>query len=159
MTETSPRDAGHSPSVSVSALNHVNLVVRDVDSAVGFYRRALGLRMHHAQSGITFLNSPGAEDLLALQAQSAELDRVRSSPRVAGSAGGVDHIGFVVADTDVLDRILNNVESAGGTVHHRFREPRGAYTAFVSDIDGYLIQLTTRSAGGGQRPRQRSSTP
>ncbi|MQY20944.1 hypothetical protein [Nocardia macrotermitis] len=49
---------------------------------------------------------------------------------------------FYRRDSSTLDRILINVESAGGKVHRRFREPTNADTAFITDIDGYLLQLT-----------------
>ncbi|WP_153414265.1 VOC family protein [Nocardia macrotermitis] len=68
---------------------------------------------------------------------------------MAGEVGGVDHIGFSVADSPTLDRILINLEAAGDKVHRRFRESTNADTAFITDIDGYLLQLT---AGDPARP-------
>jgi catechol 2,3-dioxygenase-like lactoylglutathione lyase family enzyme len=152
MTTTTQTPSSTTPAAPDKArtlgLNHVNLVVADIEVSSRFYQDALGLVPDHEQAGITFLTTPGAGDLLALQLPSEDLDRSRHAHREPGDAGGVDHIGFAVADADTLDRLVAAVEIHGGTPRARFTEPSGAFvTAFITDPDGYLIQLTAPVAG------------
>jgi catechol 2,3-dioxygenase-like lactoylglutathione lyase family enzyme len=71
-------------------LNHVNLVVADVDRSRTFYEEALGFEFVQVDSGITFLTTPGADDLLALQPAGGDLDRLSGKERSPGDMGGVD---------------------------------------------------------------------
>jgi catechol 2,3-dioxygenase-like lactoylglutathione lyase family enzyme len=124
-------------------LNHVNLVVADVDRSVEFYRRALGLEVDEVADEITFLTTPGVGDSLALQVAGGPLDQVSGKTRSPGDSGGVDHIGFDVADTGALEAIVKSALDAGGAEVMRVDE-EGSSTVFVSDPDGYLIQLTAK---------------
>lgn len=149
MTESAA--SGTLPRVRTRGLNHINLVVSDVATAVRFYQDALGLEMRNTGTAqgleVTFLTTPGAGDLLALQAPIEQLDRSRRAPRTPGRAGGMDHFGFAVADPASLDALLEQVTDAGGRVHAQFVDPSGAHIAFISDLDGYLVQLTAGEEG------------
>jgi catechol 2,3-dioxygenase-like lactoylglutathione lyase family enzyme len=120
-------------------LNHVNLIVADVDRARAFYETALGFEFVKVDSGITFLTTPGTNDLLALQLSGGDLDRLSGKQRSPGDMGGVDHIGFAV-DPDTVDQLVDAVERSGGSLLMSLGE--GAQrTVFVTDPDGYVLQL------------------
>ena len=125
--------------VRTLGLNHVNLVVADVDRSRAFYEQALGFEYVRVDGGITFLTTPGTNDLLALQAAGGELDRLSGRERSPGDMGGVDHIGFAV-DPDAVDPLIDAVEQSGGALLMSVGE--GAQrTVFVTDPDGYVLQL------------------
>lgn len=121
-------------------LNHVNLVVSDVARSRAFYEEALGFEYVRTDTGITFLTTPGADDLLALQQSGGDLDRLSGKQRQPGDMGGVDHIGFAT-DPDTVDDLVAAVEAAGGALLMQIGE--GAErTVFVTDPDGYVLQLS-----------------
>jgi hypothetical protein len=90
-------------------------------------------------SGITFLTTPGAQDLLALQPSGGDLDRLSGKQRSPGDMGGVDHIGFAV-EPDAVDQLIEGVERAGGSLLMSIGEGADR-TVFVADPDGYVLQL------------------
>jgi len=137
MDATTTGNAG--AKVRTLGLNHVNLVVTDVDRSRAFYETALGFEFVKIDGGITFLTTPGAHDLLALQPSGGDLDRLSGKQRSPGEMGGVDHIGFAV-EPDTVDELIDAVERAAGPLLMSLDE--GAQrTVFVADPDGYVLQL------------------
>jgi len=132
MTDQRPRTGG---------INHVNLVVLDLERSVAFYRAALGFEESATGSGITFMSTPGADDLLGLQPAGGELDRLAGKARTPGDSGGIDHIGFAVDSPAMLDLLVRRVQEHGGTLLWRTDNERGGASAFVTDPDGYVLQL------------------
>lgn len=130
-------DTGRRP--RTLGLNHVNLVVADVDRSQAFYEAALGFELVKVDSGITFLTTPGCDDLLALQPSGGDLDRLSGRQSSPGDMGGVDHIGFAV-EPDTVDQLIEAVERSGGSLLMSIG--KGAErTVFVADPDGYVLQL------------------
>ncbi|MGV9302042.1 VOC family protein [Nonomuraea sp. NPDC004354] len=132
--------------VRTLGLNHVNLVVADVDRSVRFYTGSLGMEIGGVTPEITFLTTPGTGDQLALQQAGGDLDRATGKTRTAGDSGGVDHIGFDVADAATLQTLIDQIHGGGGTLLMQFPDENGLPTAFVTDPDGYVLQLTARRA-------------
>jgi catechol 2,3-dioxygenase-like lactoylglutathione lyase family enzyme len=130
-------------SVRTLGLNHVNLVVADVGRSVEFYRRGLGFEIEKVTDEITFLTTPGTGDSLALQLAGGPLDRVSGKSRTPGDSGGVDHIGFDVADASILEGVVSSAVAIGGTELMRVSED-GNPIVFLTDPDGYVLQLTAR---------------
>ena len=125
--------------VRTLGLNHVNLVVTDVDRSRAFYESALGFEFVKVDSGITFLSTPDTNDSLALQPSGGDLDRLSGKQRSPGEMGGVDHIGFAVEPDDV-DHLIEAVERAGGSLLMSIDKDTER-TVFVTDPDGYVLQL------------------
>jgi catechol 2,3-dioxygenase-like lactoylglutathione lyase family enzyme len=134
-----PSNTANEHRTRTRGLNHVNLVVADVDRSRGFYESALGFEYVRTDSSITFLTTPGTGDLLALQPAGGDLDRLSGKQRSPGDMGGVDHIGFAV-DQETVDELIEAVEKAGGSLLMEFGEGEDR-TAFVTDPDGYVLQL------------------
>jgi catechol 2,3-dioxygenase-like lactoylglutathione lyase family enzyme len=132
MSDRQPRTGG---------INHVNLVVSDLDRSVAFYRLALGFEDAGTGSGITFMRTPGADDLLALQPAGGDLDRLAGKARTPGDSGGVDHIGFAVESPAMIDLLVQRVQEHGGSLLWLSENEHGGASAFVTDPDGYVLQL------------------
>jgi lactoylglutathione lyase len=122
-------------------INHVNLVVSDLARSVRFYRGALGFEDAGTGSGITFLQTPGTGDLLGLQPAGGDLDQLSGKVRTPGDSGGVDHIGFSVDTPEMLDLLVEAVQEHGGSCLWRTEAEQGSGSAFVTDPDGYVLQL------------------
>jgi catechol 2,3-dioxygenase-like lactoylglutathione lyase family enzyme len=111
--------------MTTQGLNHVHLVVTDLERSVRFYREAFGLEELYRRPDQVFLNTPGRADVLTL---------------TQGEEPRVDHLGFLLAEREGLPEAVERVERAGGRVVRR--EMEGASpTAFVEDPDGHLVQL------------------
>jgi catechol 2,3-dioxygenase-like lactoylglutathione lyase family enzyme len=132
MSDRQPRTGG---------INHVNLLVSDLDRSVAFYRTALGFEDAGTGSGITFMRTPGADDLLALQPVGGDLDRLAGKARTPGDSGGVDHIGFAVESPAMIDLLVQRVQEHGGSLLWLSENEQGDASAFVTDPDGYVLQL------------------
>ena len=78
----------------------------DITASVHFYTEGLGVEVFKVTEEITFLSTPGAQDLLALQLAGGDLDRAKGKSRAPGDAVGVDHIGFDVSDTDASGAVV-----------------------------------------------------
>jgi catechol 2,3-dioxygenase-like lactoylglutathione lyase family enzyme len=136
-----PAQAAHRP--RVLGFNHINLVVSDLERAVQFYRTGLGMEIEQTTPEITFLTTPGRGDSVALQLHGGPLDQLSGRPRHPGDSGGVDHLGFDVA-AGTVDAILKSSVGAGGRLLFQTPGADGSPVTFISDPDGYVIQLTAR---------------
>ena len=121
----------------LTAANYVILVVDDLDRALDFYTRVLGLKLGHRSreyaqldTGVTrigFYTRPAMATVLGF-----DLDA--PSPIAPGF-----ELGFKVADVDAA---YAEILAAGATpVTEPTTRPWGQRTAYVRDPDGYLIEL------------------
>jgi catechol 2,3-dioxygenase-like lactoylglutathione lyase family enzyme len=83
---------------------------------------------------MVFLNTPGSQDLITLNEDPAEA-------QLAGVNGGVAHFGFRLKDAAALEAAIAEVEAAGGRLIRRGEHGPGVAFAYVTDPDGYLIEL------------------
>ena len=118
--------------IETEGLTHIHLFVADLDRSLRFYREVFGLEeVFRSGAKMVFLRPPNSEDTITLN----------EDPQKAGVAGGVDHFGFRLADKSHLDRAIEEVERAGGRLLERgVHGPDNPY-AYVSDPDGYMIEL------------------
>lgn len=132
-------------------LRHLNLNVSDLERSVAFYCACFGLVeiSRSDESGIerhgraqrlrqAVLSSAGTRDLLAL----SEWEQAPVGPK------GLDHFGFVLESDSELPALLERVVEKGGALGRSgTREDRGIREAFayVSDPDGYAIELSTQA--------------
>ena len=85
-------------------------------------------------SKVVFLHTPGSEDLITLNEDSAEA-------RLAGVNAGVAHFGFRLTNAADLDAGIAEVEATGGKLIRRGEHSPGVPFAYVEDPDGYVIEL------------------
>ncbi|MGH9211314.1 MAG: VOC family protein [Acidimicrobiales bacterium] len=121
--------------IETEGLTHIHLVVRDLDRSLGFYRQVFGMEeMFRDGPSLVFLRTPGASDTITLNADPAEAAH-------AGKHAGVQHFDFRLKDPQRLDEAIAEVERAGGRLVERGEHAPGIAFAYITDPDGYLIEL------------------
>lgn len=107
-------------------LRHLSIRTRDLERAVEFYTRLIGLEVaFRAPPSRVFLRWPGEGDLL---------DLVRSPGRIP-RRGGLEHFGFKVPRSE-LRRIEKRLRGAPVRIEGR----RGRDSIYFRDRDGYLVE-------------------
>ena len=117
--------------VRTHGLSHINLVVRDLDRAVRFYRDVFGVQEHLRDAESVQVLGPGPFDVISFER--AEIH--------SGRRGGITHFGFRLADPNDMPDAISQVERAGGRLLRSGEFGPGLPYAFVSDPDGYEIEI------------------
>ncbi len=120
--------------IKTRGLTHIHLVVKDLQRSLSFYKTVFGMEeTFWAGEGLVFLNTPGSNDLIALhQSEGAQ---------PTGTSGGILHFGFQLDDKADLEKAIDLVVAAGGALKKRGEFTPGLPFAYVSDPDGYEIEL------------------
>jgi catechol 2,3-dioxygenase-like lactoylglutathione lyase family enzyme len=117
--------------IKTDKLNHIHLRVRDLNRALRFYKEAFGLsEKFRVGSRMVFLGT-AADDTITLNEE----------PGPVGPAGGILHFGFQLSPDQSLDAAIEDVCRAGGALVERGDHAPGMPYAYVSDPDGYVIEL------------------
>jgi len=121
--------------IATQGLTHIHLVVRDLERSLHFYKAVFGMQECFRDGPtMVFLNTPGSGDLITLN----EDPDHRGD---AGVNGGIAHFGFRRQDPSELDKAIAEVEAAGGSLLERGEHAPGIPFAYVTDPDGYVIEL------------------
>ena len=119
--------------IETTGLSHIHILVRDMNRSLLFYQRVFGLEeLFREDPDMVFLRTPGSRDLITLH---------QSDDEQAGEGGGMRHFGFVLRDAADLDDAVRAVEHAGGKLLRRAEHSPGHPVAYVSDPDGYVIEI------------------
>lgn len=121
--------------IKTAGLYHIHLVVRDLECSLRFYRQVFGLQeLFREGTCMVFLSTPGTRDLITLNQDEAARTK-------AGDNGGIGHFGFRLADPGDLDAAIAEVTRAGGRLLSQGEHAPGVPFAYVTDPDGYVIEL------------------
>ena len=119
-------------------LNQLNLVVRDMDATVAFYKRL----------GLPIKVSPGAQHASVTLPNGllVEFDTVEFVPQWdtgwRGSTGGSTVLGFSVPSREAVDSLYSELTSSGYAAHQQpYDAFWGARYAIVEDPDGNSVGL------------------
>lgn len=120
--------------VDSQGLTHIHLAVRDLQRSLKFYQAAFGMQVRYWDGpAMVFLNTPGSSDTVTLR-QAEEGDPV-------GPGGGVAYFGFRLRQKEDLESAIQHLVKAGGSLIERGEHQSGTAFAYVSDPDGYIIEL------------------
>lgn len=108
-------------------LRHLALRTRDLTATERFYTEVLGFEVAFTHRGMTFLRSPGGDDLLNF---------VRTRERFDPAAGGLEHFGIHVPRPQ-WRTLLDSLRRAGVAIRGR----RGRSAVYIRDPNGYTIEL------------------
>src|ERR1039457_2382323 len=70
--------------VRTYGLTHINLVVRDVERSLRFYRQVFGVEEYGRTEGLVHTRTPGCQDVITFDEQASG----------AGEPRGIAHFGF-----------------------------------------------------------------
>jgi len=108
-------------------LRHVALLSRDVEKTERFYTEALGLKVAFRAHGMTFIATPGGDDLLNFVGTKKKFDP---------AAGGLDHFGLHVPRA-AWRKTLARLKEQGIAISGR----RGTDAVYIRDPNGYMVEL------------------
>ncbi len=117
--------------VRTYGLTHIGLAVRDMERSLRFYERLLGVAVLYRDGHSIQVQTPGSHDVIVFE-------QVR---RKAGVSGGVSHIGFRLRDARDIEAAVEDAKAAGAKILRRGEFVPGEPYVFVSDPDGYEIEL------------------
>ena len=117
--------------VKTHGLTHMNLAVRDLDRTLRFYSEVFGVREYYRDAESIQVLGPGPHDVIAFE----------HDPGNAGKAAGINHFGFRLTKPGDIDLAIREVERAGGTLLRRGEFGPSSPFAYVSDPDGYEIEI------------------
>jgi catechol 2,3-dioxygenase-like lactoylglutathione lyase family enzyme len=123
--------------MELTSPDYIVLIVEDLDRALHFYTRVLGLRLGHRSGDYAQLDTSGTR--LALYTRSAMAETLSIPLAVAAANAPGFEIGFKVADVDAaFSELVARGASAVVPPTNRFW---GQRTAYVRDPDGHLVEL------------------
>jgi catechol 2,3-dioxygenase-like lactoylglutathione lyase family enzyme len=127
------RKHGLEAPIKAEGFNHLHINVRDLAQSIRFYAEAFGLKVSFSAGKDLIFMVPGASG------HSLALHQVRPDEPV-GMAGGFQHFGFKLNVND-HNRVLAQVEKAGGKLISRGKHGGQYPYTYVADPDGYVIEL------------------
>jgi catechol 2,3-dioxygenase-like lactoylglutathione lyase family enzyme len=117
--------------VATHGLSHVSLAVRDPERSLRFYEQVFGVKECYRDATCIQATGPGRWDVIAFERDAA----------AAGRAGGIVHFGFRLVAPGDVEVAVRDVERAGGRVLRRGEFAAGLPFVYVSDPDGYEIEI------------------
>jgi methylmalonyl-CoA/ethylmalonyl-CoA epimerase len=127
----------------IKKINHIGIVVPDIENSLSFWRDALGLKLDHIEdvpvqkSVVAFL--PSGESEIELVKPSSDDSGVAKFLKERGS--GMHHLCFEV---DNIEEMLSDLKSRGiRLINETPIEMEGRKTAFIhpKSADGVLVEL------------------
>jgi catechol 2,3-dioxygenase-like lactoylglutathione lyase family enzyme len=129
---TAPTNALGDPALRVKGLDHIVLRVADIDRAIDFYGRVLGLHVERRLAEI---------GLVQLRAGAAMIDLVPKTDDESGR--NVDHFAVQIEAMDVpaLSAHLQRHGIDPGEVRRRYGAEGYGSSIYITDPDGNTVEL------------------
>jgi catechol 2,3-dioxygenase-like lactoylglutathione lyase family enzyme len=127
---------GYQVAVETRGIRHVHVMVRDHERSVRFYRDVFGMEVGFRDGNILFLHSPSRRDDLASHLAVTDSEKAR-----VGDQGGYEHFGITVKERTQLDECIALAIAAGGSLVDKGEHAPGVPYAYVTDPDGYVIEI------------------
>lgn len=116
--------------MTILGLRHLALRVKDAQASKRFYCESFGMAVVWEPDPENVYLSSGADNLALHTAPGAAQD------------GALDHLGFIVAEREDVDRLAAELEGRGVTLAARPRDHRdGSRSFYCLDPDGLRIQV------------------
>ena len=116
-------------------LSHIQLTVRDVERSARFYKGLLGMEEIRRFDDCVMLRTPGSHEVFTINARA-------EASTSAGEMGGIAHFGFRLREPLEMTTVLEEAARLGGKPgDHGGRREKGRLYAYVTDPDGYEVEL------------------
>ena len=118
----------------VEEIDHVALLVRDLQASARWYRQVLGLERRHAEAwgGVPTMMCAGST-CLALFPLAPDVTLPAENPGMSHLAFRVDGVGFAQAQSELRERGID----------YTFEDHDIAHSIYFRDPDGYRLEITT----------------
>jgi catechol 2,3-dioxygenase-like lactoylglutathione lyase family enzyme len=129
--------------IGVKTLDHVTMVVDDLDRSAGFYVDLLGMqKIERPVFGFagSWFQAGSTQIHLILKNEKSSFAGLPDAPPEA-AAGRVFHFAFEVADCHAA---VERLESAGVRVRGTGLRPDGCQQVWCYDPDGHVVELFSR---------------
>jgi catechol 2,3-dioxygenase-like lactoylglutathione lyase family enzyme len=126
-----PFFAGMTHMVKTYGLSHIALKVADPERSVRFYRSVFGVEEYFRDADSIQVKGPGPYDVIAFERGTSEV----------GVVGGIAHFGFRLTAPSDIDKAVAESVAAGGRLMRRGEFAPGLPFAYISDPDGYEIEI------------------
>lgn len=117
--------------IETYGLSHVALAVADPERSLVFYSAVFGVEEYFRDADTIQVKGPGPHDVLAFERR----------PSMAGERGGILHFGFRLKTPEAIETAIAAVLGAGGAIRSQGEFVPGCPYAFVTDPDGYEIEI------------------
>jgi catechol 2,3-dioxygenase-like lactoylglutathione lyase family enzyme len=134
---------------------HTHLVVKDLQRSLRFYSGLFGMKDTGFKDGaLMFLQTPGGQDLLALNPHGAggypggcakEITRERG---LAGVQGGMSHFGVMLVNREDFEAAITTAPEFGGRLVSRCEHGGVFLHAYIADPDGYVVEIQYEGSAG-----------
>jgi catechol 2,3-dioxygenase-like lactoylglutathione lyase family enzyme len=118
------------------ALNHLNLVVDNLDAATEFMQRCLDFQLLERKGQALAVLGDGAGFVLVLSSRQAFGGA--APPRYPEGF----HLGFVLRSPAEVDQMHARLDAGGVRLEHPPRTARGAYAFYFHALDGLLFEVS-----------------
>jgi catechol 2,3-dioxygenase-like lactoylglutathione lyase family enzyme len=115
-------------------LTHVALVVKDVDASIAFYNAVFGVKVMYRNPGFGQVQTIGSNDIIVFEENP-------DKQKLIGNSGGVLHLGFRLRAVGDLEKIVERILKAGGTIIDKGEFCPGEPYVFFKDPDGYELEV------------------
>jgi len=115
------------------SLNHLNLVVSDLDAAEAFFQAAFGFEPRAKHAALTVLDGQDGFTLVLMRSRNG---------RPVYPAGF--HIGFLVDDEPAVDAEYRRLGHEGVTIPNPPKHMRGTYGFYFTALDEILFEVSAR---------------
>jgi catechol 2,3-dioxygenase-like lactoylglutathione lyase family enzyme len=117
--------------IRTHGLTHIALAVRDPKRSLRFYQKVFGAVPVYEGEDFIQAQTPGSRDVLVFE----------RNPDLAGRTGGIVHFGFRLVDPADINRAMQTVKAAGGTILRYGEFCPGEPYLFCHDPDGYELEI------------------
>jgi len=125
--------------MKVKSIDHVNIIVRDIDESIQFYQKYLGFKV--LERGHNFINKP-----FAVIGQSDGFSLCISESDHFSGYQGIAHIAFHVENFDEIEEIVireNLPQVNDGVIDYDHSR-----SLYIIDPNGLELELVEVAAGG-----------
>lgn len=125
-------------------LRYIILYVPNVSETMAFYERAFGLKRLFLHEGGDY----GEMDTGATKLAFSALDLMRDLGKTPGQPDPKRPVFELALETDDVPAALTRAVGAGATlVQHATQQPWGQTISYVTDLNGYLVEICTPVSG------------
>jgi catechol 2,3-dioxygenase-like lactoylglutathione lyase family enzyme len=127
--------------MQVQALDHINIITRDMDGSCDFYSELLGLERRNAPPPLTPQNAQwmfDADDRAIMHINSLDCPRAYDREVAPGATGPIHHVAL---RCDGYDEMIQRLDGRRAKYQVNLVEAIGLKQIFTEDPNGVLLEL------------------